>query len=291
MYNTICEGVEKEMKKILAISLILVVILSGCQLIEKEEETLPSYTYTEEAEYDTIRWDPVTLKIEKGYLSTEDRNYAAQQVESAVQAARSFLSETELKEVELVLHNGSGATMVYEGHADIYYAQNRDIPYTSMITQIMAGVEGVPEWLREGIGAYSADINKESMLKTWGHMIESLNRYVEMQAEMQEEESPDQTEEPYYTIDVLAQVLYKSSDYTQAQELGDMADQIASIGYAQEAYNYRGAYCIYAGSFVKYLEKNYSRGQLLQIYQGADFEEVMGISFEEARQNWLTSLG
>ena len=289
MYNILCEGVDQDMKKILAAALTLMMILSGCQFIEKEEEDLPSYTYTEEAEYDTIRWDPVTLKVEKSYLTTKERNYAAQQVESAVQAAKSFLSEVELNDVELVLRNGSGATMVYEGYAEIFYAQNRDIPYTSIITQIMAGVEGVPEWLREGVGAYAADINKESMLKTWGHMIESLNRYVEMQTEMQEDSS-DLIEEHYYTIDELAQVLYKNNDYMQAQELGDMADQIASIGYAQEAYNYRGAYCIYAGSFVKYLEKNYSRGQILQVYQGADFEEVMGISFEEARQNWLTSL-
>ncbi len=272
---------------------LLVLLMSGCQFIPTQEEEATSYTYTSEADYDTLRWDPVTLKVEKSYLSAEDRDYTAAQVESAVQAAKSYLNGTELKPVELILHNGSGATMVYEGRADVYYAQNRDIPYTSLITQVMAGVEGVPEWLREGVGAYVADINHESLLKTQGHMIESLNRYVEQQKEAAAEQasSGEPAEEPYYPIEELAGVLYRNSDYTEALELGDMANTIASIGYAQEAYNYRGAYCIYAGSFVKYLEKTYGHDPVIQVYQGEAFDEVFGLSFEEAREAWIAQLG
>ena len=276
-------------KKWILLMISCMLCLTGCRyLMPGTQDSTPAYTYTSETGYDTIRWDPVTLKVEKSYLSKSDRNYTAQQVESAVEAAKQFLSGRELHDVELMLHDGSGATMVYEGRAEIYYAQNRDIPYTSLITQVMAGVDGVPDWLREGVGAWSADINKESLMDTQAHMIECLQTYAErIEAEQDPEGEPV---ELYFDIDTLAKVLIADHAYESAMELGDMTEGIATIGYAQEAYNFRGAYCVYAGSFVRYLDKTYGRDSLMAVYDGADFNETMGISLEEAKAAWLESL-
>ncbi len=274
---------------LLIITICMIIASTGCSLLGKEEAgDAASYTFTAEADYDTISWDGVTLRVEKEYLKKADRNDAAQKVESAAQAAGQFLAEHDQHPVSLILHNGSGATMVYEDHADIYFAQNKDIPYTSFVTQIMAGVGGVPDWLREGVGAYSADINKESMLDTQGHMIECLQSLKEQQK--QESESEDAVIATYFDIDTLARTLYRNAAYTNALDLGDMAEEIASIGYAQEAYNYRGAYCIYAGSFIKYLEKNYGREAVLALYDGESFKSVIGGAFDDIRAAWISSL-
>ena len=277
--------------RLLSLVMATVLLLSGCSLLNTEEsEKIPSYTFSQEGNYDVIRFGQVTLRVDLGYLEEKERNYAANKVESATQAAKAYLKDREAKDVILVLHAGDGPTMVYEGQADIYYAQNRTIPYTSLITQVMMGVDGVPDWAREGVGAYVAETHKESLLHTQAHLIDSLNRYVESEEAERAEDSDAAKETVYYDIDTLARVLKQFGAYDAAAQLGDMTEQIASIGYAEEAYNFRGAYCIFAGSFVKYLEENYGHDAVIAVYDGADFSEVFGVSFEDARAAWYNSL-
>ena len=276
------------MRKFIAIFMIgcLMIGLTGC-FIQDPGEKYPTYVFMEEGSYDLIRWEGLTFKIEKGYLEKEERNLAAMQVESALSAAKTYLSGWKMNPVEVVLNAGDGATMVYENLVDVYYAQNRDIPYTSLILQAMAGVEGVTDWIREGTGAYVADINKESMLDTQGHMIECLTTYAETERKA---ESSNTEEELYFDIDTLAHVLYTNQAYLEALEFGDLAASIASIGYAQEAYNFRGAYCIYAGSFVHYLESRFGRETVLRIYHGEDFTDLTGTSLEGTKMLWTETL-
>ena len=281
------------MKLIRLFSILMAAILlfSGCSLLNTEDsEKIPSYTYAQEGNYDVIRFGQVTLRVDLGYLTEKERNYAANKVEGAVQAAKAYLKDREAKDVNLVLHAGDGPTMVYEGQADIYYVQNRTIPYTSLITQVMMGVDGVPDWLREGVGAFVAETHKESLLKTQAHLIDSLNRYVESEEAERAEDSKAAKEDVYYDIDTLARVLKQFGAYDSAAQLGDMTEQIASIGYAEEAYNFRGAYCIFAGSFVKYLETNYGHDAVIAAYDGTDFSEAFGVSFDDARAAWYDTL-
>ncbi len=278
--------------RLICLLMATVLLLSGCALLDREDsEKIPSYTYAQEGNYDVIRFGQVTVKVDLGYLSEKERNYAAHQVEGGVQAAQAYLKDRAPKETVLLLHSGDGPTMVYEGQADIYYAQNRTIPYTSLLTQVMLGVDGVPDWLREGVGAYVAETHKESLLKTQAHLIDCLNQYVEREeAERAAENSSAAQESVYYDIDTLAKVLKENGAYDAAAQLGDMTEQIASIGYAEEAYNFRGAYCIYAGSFVQYLEKNYGHDAVMAAYDGTAFADAFGVSFEDARAAWYDAL-
>ncbi|MBR2263890.1 MAG: hypothetical protein IJ917_06055 [Firmicutes bacterium] len=278
-------------RRSLCLILVCVLLFSGCSLLDREEtEKIPTYTFGQEGNYDVIRFDNVTVKIDLGYLQDKERNYAAYQVESAVPAVKAYLKDRAPKDVTLALRAGDGPTMVYEGQADIYFAQNRTTPYTSLITQVMMGVDGVPDWLREGVGAYVADTHKESLLNTQAHLIECLKTYVEQEEAERAEDSEAPQEAAYYDIDTLARVLKKNGAYDTASQLGDMTEQIAAIGYPEEAYNFRGAYCVYAGSFVKYLEANYGHDAVMAAYDGTEFSEAFGVSFEKARKSWFEAL-
>ena len=278
---------NKKTIALLLVMLMLTQLLTGC-FLDHTEEKLPQYAFLTEGDYEVIKWEDVTLKIEQEYLTKDDKNFTAMMVDSGRTAARNYLEGWPKQPVELELKAGDGATMVYEGLAQVYFAQNRDIPYTSLITQVMAGVDGVADWIREGVGAYVADINKESMLDTQGHMIDCLVSY---RSSLQKSGSGEsQTEAPYLDIDTLAHVMYQNQAYTDALEFGDLAEAISSIGYAQEAYNYRGAYCIYAGSFVHYLEGQFGREAVLRIYKGEDFTEITGMSFDGCKAMWLETI-
>ncbi|MCR5005197.1 MAG: hypothetical protein K6A77_04780 [Clostridiales bacterium] len=278
-------------RRFLCIVMICVLLFSGCSLLNREEtEKIPEYTFGQEGNYDVAHFDNVTLEIDLGYLQDKERNYAAYQVDGATKAVKAYLKDRTQKDVVLILRAGDGPTMVYEGQAEIYYAQNRTTPYTSLITQVMMGVDGVPDWLREGVGAYVAETNKESLLKTQAHLIDCLNTYVAQEEAERAEDSEAPQEAVYYDIDTLASVLKKNGAYDTASQLGDMTEQIAAIGYPEEAYNFRGAYCIYAGSFVKYLEANYGHDAVMAAYDGTEFSEAFGVSFEAARKAWFEAL-
>lgn len=273
------------MKTMKILVLVIMIALCGCQS-KGDEEAVTEYTYQTEGQYSTVTLGDVILKIENGYLERDAMNRIAMQVEGAVKAADAFLGDTQEDRsaedpVVCEIRSGSGTTCVTGRTIQVYYATNHTTSYTSLITQAKAGMAGIPDWLREGGGAYAADLNHESLRDTGAHMIEAF---------MQLPDTTEEGERLYYDLDTLAGILFVEHAYPEAQELGDLSEAVISIGYAQEAYNFRGAYCVYAGSFVRYLDQTYGREALLRLYAGESIEDVMQVNKQDAIAAWQSSL-
>ncbi len=269
------------MKKTGFFILLLLLLFGGCE--EREAETIKQYAYTTKDGFDEIVFQDVTVRIASGYLTEEERNRIAGRLESAVQEADRFLKEkpgwdSAANPVICELRSGPGATAVSGNTVTVYYAENGGVPYISLLTQAKAGLAGVPDWLREGVGAYAADLGQESMMDTMARRIPAFDA-------LKKEKEPK-----YHSIDELASTLVSGDQYPEALTLGDLSEAVLSAPDEAEAYNLRGAYCVYAGSFVHYLDTAYGREALWRLYQGENMETVTGQTKEEALAAWQETL-
>lgn len=271
------------MKKYIVLWIIMMVIvnLSGCDW-HKEKNTLKKYTFTEEGDFEVTSFGNVTLKIENGSLEDDVMSEVAMKVEEASRAADAFLGEYAVTEsIICYVHGGNGATSLYGNEIHVFYPENRNVPYTLLMTQSKAGIAGVPDWIRIGVGAYAAAESGECLLDTWARTVDVYQELPRVDADGNEIE---------YDLDTMAALLLHQEAYMEALQLGDMTEVIAGYEDAQEAYDYRGAYCVSAGSFVKYLDEQYGRDAVMKIYSGSTVKKATGYTRDEVMQAWMQTI-
>ena len=117
-----------------------------------------------------------------------------------------------------------------------------------------------------------------------------MSTYARNRQELKSLAGNKSSEKSFKSIDVLAKTLLSAGTYPDALKMGDLSVGIAQAAGAEEAFNYRGAYCVYAGAFVKYLDETYGRDKLLQVYNGGDVQAVLGKTVETIRGEWQASL-
>lgn len=260
---------------------ILLSFCIGCSKNAADDE-VREYKFEENGEWMEIVFDNVHLRIEKTCFEEKTMNDSAFKLEEAITVASSFLGDYASRdEVMCYMHDGEGMTAVYDKEIHIYYPQQRNIPYIMLVTQALAGAEGVPDWLFVGLGAYAADQNGDSLLDTWASTIDV---YETLPRESEEGIAID------YPLNELAKLLKEAAVYTEASALGDMIEGILQYEDPQQSYEYRGAYAVYAGSFISYLEKQYGFDNVMQIYQGGDMVEILGLDKDTLLNEWNQSL-
>ena len=119
------------------------------------------------------------------------------------------------------------------------------------------------------------------MLDTWAASIEIF------EAMPKESEEGTKIE---YPLNELAKQLMNNGVYTEAYALGDMTEAILQYENPQQAYAFRGAYAVCAGSFVSYLDTQYGFDKIMQLYQGGDIEEICGADWNTVINAWKQSL-
>lgn len=267
---------RKMCKMAFAAAVMMTMLLVSCQ--KADFSAAYEYVKTEKA-YQT-KAEGLQVEIELGCLEKEDdRNLAVYQLEAALKNARDFLgSFCRLDEpIQCRILSGDGFTTLGDRQLDIYYYETVPQPYTNYMIQILAGFE-TADWLREGLAAYGADQMGESLLDSYAASLTELD-FIRTR---EEEEGGSKAK-----VTELAKALYAAEAQSEAAKLGDLLMAVSEFTEAEEAGKYRGAYCIYAGSFVEYLTDKMGLDAVMQIYQGADFSQVMGKSLEAARQGWI----
>lgn len=255
---------------------LLTLSLVGC----KEEKAPKSYEYVQSETVVTVETDELQITIEKGILEEKiARDWAVYRLEQAYNNAKDFLGEGYSLEEKLrcCIYAGDGLTQISENALDIYFYETVEQPYTNYMIQVMAGIN-VQDWLREGLAAYGADMTGESLLDSYGSVLPELDA-------MRTAEDGEKAE--YADVSALARVLYESGSFEDALVLGDMLKTMSSMETPDEAARYRVSYCIYAGSFVQYLAKNEGLDQVLRVYNGEEFESVMGQSVIALQKEWI----
>lgn len=276
------------MKKIFLAALLAMVAVVTAACGEKAPK---SYSFGKADGFDTLSFSSVDLFIESGYMDDEERDWAAYRVEEAEKAVSEFLGADYVaadaygqsgasEKIRCYIKAGNGTSMAVGQDVTLYYAKEGAAPYTNLICQAKAGMTVAPDWLREGLGAYVADLNKESLLSTYARNLQELKSLAGNKS----------SEKSFKSIDVLAKTLLSAGTYPDALKMGDLSVGIAQAAGADEAFNYRGAYCVYAGAFVKYLDETYGRDKLLQVYNGGDVQAVLGKTVETIRGEWQASL-
>ena len=274
------------MKKILLTALLVMATVAMAACGEKAPK---SYSFGRTDGFDTLSFSSVDLFIESDYMEDSEKDWAAYRVEEAERAVAEFLGATYIatdayeqsgtsERIRCYVKAGTGTSMAVGQDVTLYYAKEGAAPYTNLICQAKAGMTIAPDWLREGLGAYVADLNKESLLNTYARNLHELKGLA------------GDSKESFKTIDVLAKTLLKAGAYPDALEMGDLSLGIAQAAGAEDAFNYRGAFCVYAGAFVKYLDETYGRDKLLQVYNGGDAQAVLGKTIETIRGDWQASL-
>lgn len=274
------------MKKILLTALLVMATVAMAACGEKAPK---SYSFGRTDGFDTLSFSSVDLFIESDYMEDSEKDWAAYRVEEAERAVAEFLGANYIatdayeqsgtsERIRCYVKAGTGTSMAVGQDVTLYYAKEGAAPYTNLICQAKAGMTIAPDWLREGLGAYVADLNKESLLNTYARNLHELKGLA------------GDSKESFKTIDVLAKTLLKAGAYPDALEMGDLSLGIAQAAGAEAAFNYRGAYCVYAGAFVKYLDETYGRDKLLQVYNGGDAQAVLGKTIETIRGDWQASL-
>lgn len=274
------------MKKIFLAALLVMVTVAMTACGEKAPK---SYSFGRTDGFDTLSFSSVDLFIESDYMDDKEKDWAAYRVEEAEKAVAEFLGANYIatdayeqsgtsEKIRCYVKAGNGTSMAVGQDVTLYYAKEGAAPYTNLICQAKAGMTMAPDWLREGLGAYVADLNKESLLSTYARNLHELKGLAK------------NSEKSFKTIDVLAKTLRNAGAYPDALEMGDLSLGIAQAAGAEDAFNYRGAYCVYAGAFVKYLDETYGRDKLLQVYNGGDAQAVLGKTIEIIRGEWQASL-
>lgn len=287
MYNRETSKIELEetMRKekmrrmcCVCLSLVLAFGMVGC----KGEEAPKSYEYTQSETVIVTETEQLQITIEKGVWDEDnenDRNWAVYRLEQAYNHAVDFLGEeyANEKKIRCCICAGDGLTRISEGMLDIYFYETVEQPYTNYMIQILAGTNA-PDWLREGLAAYGADLKEESLIDSYGISLTELDA-------LRAVENKEKAE--YANISKLAQILYAAAVYEEAVDLGDMLKAISSMETAEEAARYHAAYCIYAGSFVQYLVENKGLDQVLRVYKGEEFDNVMGQTMHALKNEWI----
>lgn len=257
------------MKRIWAAALVCVLLLAGCQT----QKAPKSYEYTEKNGVSYTQAGGLRFCIEDE--SVNDKDEAVYCLEQALQKAQAFLGSgyTVQEEMACYLHAGEGASQQANGQLDIYYYDQAEQPYINYMIQLLAGTE-VQDWLREGLAACGAAQMGESLLDSYAKEVKELQAFHQTEAEQKPA-----------GLTVLAQTLYAAGSYQEALKLGDMMQAISQMKSAQEAGNYRAAYCIYAGSFVEYLIDKYGQEAVLEEYR--QLEKLTDSALEEEKQNWI----
>ena len=258
------------------LTLLLMIGLNGC----KGEDAPKSYEYTQSETLILLETDKLQITIEKGILEEEnDRNWAVYRLEQAYDNALEFLGEDYVREEKLrcCIYAGDGLTQISEEALDVYFYETVEQPYTNYMIQVLAGTKA-SDWLREGLAAYGADQSEESLLDSFGGILTELDVL---------RTSEDEEKEEYADISALARVLYEDGSFEDALTLGDMLKTMSSMETAEEAARYRASYCIYAGSFVQYLVQNEGLEQVLRVYNGEEFQSVMGQSITALQKKWI----
>lgn len=255
------------MRRLGILMLAFILLLAGCQ-----KTTTKSYQYTMENGLYYTQTDALTIELEERAVSDQERDAAVQCMDEAFLKAQAFLGEAFSQEEEqyCYLHAGDGVSQVLEDGLHIYYYGDAAQPYVNYMIQLLAGGE-VPDWFYEGLAAYGANQAGETLLTSYALEIAELD-------EWRSQEKPAGVTE-------LAKTLYQANVHVQAAELGDMIEAIALFSEAQEAREYRAAYCIYAGSFVEYLVEQYGKEAVLQEYQKKD--QFTDTFLEQNRQKWI----
>ncbi len=259
----------------------LLVLCLGFAAIGCGGEVAPqSYEYTESETVAIAETENLQVTIENGILEEKnDRDWAVYNLQQAYANAVSFLGEdfAAAEPIRCCIYAGDGLTQIGEYALDIYFYETVEQPYTNYMIQILAGLDA-SDWLREGLAAYGADLAKESLLSSYGSILTALDglRTVE-----------DEEKAEYADISALARLLYEAGSHEDALELGDMLEAMSQMKTAEEAAKYRGAYCIYAGSFVKYLVETKGLDEVLKVYQGEDFTVVMGKALSSMQKAWI----
>lgn len=252
---------------------VLTLLLVGCSKADFSAQ----YDMTETDTGWEVQLENLQVDMESGCLeSSEDRNLAVYQLQTAEKNALEFLGDAEAanKTIRCRFLAGDGLTQCTDGQIDIYYYATLPQPLTNLMIQVMAGTEA-PDWLREGLGACGADRMGESLLDSYAACLEELE---DRRTDRQASEA---------SISVLAADLYRKDVEKEALQLGDMMEGISRQKDAQAAERFRGAYCIYAGSFVDYLIDEHGMESVMRVYRGADFDDEMHTTWEKARESWI----
>lgn len=270
------------MRKIVKTLLIcmMVLLVAGCGAQKAPE----AYEYKEENGQFVTQTEGMQVYIEEGSFETEEeRDWAVYRLKEALQSAKSFLGEKNNGKSDIAcrVHAGDGFTEITEEGLEVYYFGTVEQPYTNYMIQVLVGTEA-PDYLREGLAAYGADQMKESLLNSYGAPLTALDSFRQTEKDEKAEE-----EGPYIGITELAKALHEAKVEPEAAKLGDLMAAISQAENGQAAGEYRGAYCIYAGSFVEYLAEEKGLDAVLSVYRGKNFEEVMGQPLEKVRQSWL----
>lgn len=254
------------MRRLGILALAFILLLAGCQ------KTAENYQYTMENGLYYTQIDALIIGLEKDAVSEKERDAAVQCMGEAFQKAQAFLGEAFSQQAEqyCYLHAGAGVSQVLEDSLHIYYYEAAAQPYVNYMIQLLAGSD-VPDWFYEGLAAYGADQMGETLLDSYAAGMKALDEY--------------RSEEKTAGVTELARALYQKNVQPQAAELGDMMQAIALFSNAEEAGEYRAAYCIYAGSFVEYLVEQYGKETVLQEYQKA--EQFTEAFLEKNRQKWI----
>ena len=260
----------------LLLSLLLVIGLVGCG----DEKAPESYTYTQSETWVLTETDDLQISIEKEILEDEnDRNWAVYHLEQAYREALTFLGDGYAQEEKLrcCIYAGDGLTQISEETLEIFYYDTVEQPYTNYMIQALAGIQ-VPDWMREGLAAYGADLSRESLLESYGKNLSELDC---LRAEKDEEKVE------YAGVSALARILYETGSFEEVLELGDLMKIMSQKETAEEADRCRAAYCIFAGSFVQYLTETEGLEAVLRIYNGEEFKSVMGKKFTTMHKEWI----
>lgn len=269
---------KDKMRRMCCVLLVLCLALAavGCG----GEDAPQSYEYTESETVAVTETDNLQVTIENGILEEKnDKDWAVYKLQQAYANAVSFLGEdyAAAERIRCCIYAGDGLTQMREDALDIYFYETVEQPYTNYMIQILAGIDAA-DWLREGLAAYGADLTEESLLSSYGSVLTELDvlRNVD-----------DDEKAEYADVSALAQLLYEAGSQEKALELGDMLESMSQMKTAEEAAQYRGAYCIYAGSFVKYLAETKGLEEVLKVYQEEDFTAVMGKSLTAMHKAWI----
>lgn len=256
--------------------LLLTTGLVGC----KGEEAPESYEYTESENVAVAETQNLHITIENDVLDNEnDRNWAVYRMEQAYNNAMDFLGEnyTSNDKLECSICAGEGLTQISKGSLSIYFYDTVEQPYTNYMIQALAGTNA-PDYLREGLAAYGADLAGESLLESYGVVLTELDAI---------RTADDDSKSEYADISALARILYEDGSFEEALALSDMLKNMSQMETAEDAASYRAAYCIYSGSFVGYLVEQKGLDKVLRIYNGEEFYAVMGQSLQNAQKAWI----
>lgn len=256
----------------------VLLLLVGCG----SEKAPQSYTYQETEAGSVTETDHLQVTIEAGCLKeTDDKDWAVYQLEQAYEKAASFLGVDGSAEepIRCTICAGDGLTRIQEAALEIYFYETVEQPYTNYMIQTLAGINA-PDWLREGLAAYGADQAGESLLNSYAATLTELDSY----RTEEDKESPVEKD-----ITTLAKALYVAGNQEEALLLGDMLLTMSQMEDPEMAGQYHGAYCIFAGSFVKYLVEEKGLEAVLKVYQGEDFNTVMGQPLATAQKAWIAN--